>query len=211
MTGEELHIEAIGKLAVYLEKMRIRVPGVIGKPPIAEAFAVAWKSPKTIQMKQKLYKLDKVSHIVKHSLGFLRKANHQNLELVTEWICSFSVEALYEAMERNQAKTIALQGIENSSLYLWEERGLPVSMVQKARPTQEGIAVNLVFTPPNHRRKGYALSCVAAFSQALLDTGIAFCCLFADADNPTSNKLYQKIGYQPIAEVVVYRFTDKVI
>ncbi|MDA7026823.1 hypothetical protein PJ311_09410 [Bacillus sp. CLL-7-23] len=125
-----------------------------------------------------------MSNVLKHNSGFLRRANHQDLELVTDWICSFSEEALYEEMERNQAKRIALQGIENSSLYLWEERGLPVSMVQKARPTQDGIAVNLVFTPPNRRGKGYALSCVAAFSQALLDTEIGFCCLFADSDNP---------------------------
>ncbi|MEC0672091.1 hypothetical protein P9D47_06275 [Bacillus haynesii] len=39
-------------------------------------------------------------------------------------------------------------------------------MAQKARPTKNGITVNLVFTPRHFRRKGYASSCVAVLSQA---------------------------------------------
>jgi predicted GNAT family acetyltransferase len=31
--------------------------------------------------------------------------------------------------------------------------------------------------------------------------------LFADLDNPTSNHIYQQIGYQPVADVAIYTFT----
>jgi predicted GNAT family acetyltransferase len=33
-----------------------------------------------------------------------------------------------------------------------------------------------------------------------------FCFLFTDAGNPTSNAIYQRIGYIPAAEVQEYRF-----
>ncbi|OMI10137.1 hypothetical protein BTA30_20410 [Bacillus swezeyi] len=71
------------------------------------------------------------------------------------------------------------------------------------------MTVNLVFTPPAHRKKGYASSCVAALSRALLDEGFSFCCLYTNLDNPTSNKIYQEIGYRPVADAVAYAFYDK--
>jgi hypothetical protein len=47
---------------------------------------------------------------------------------------------------------------------------------------------------------------VAAQSQAALDAGRRFCFLFTDAANPTSNHIYQAIGYEHVRDVVVYQF-----
>ena len=41
---------------------------------------------------------------------------------------------------------------------------------------------------------------MASLSQQLLDQGYQFCSLFTDAANPTSNKIYQKIGYYEVAK-----------
>jgi predicted GNAT family acetyltransferase len=65
-----------------------------------------------------------------------------------------------------------------------------------------------VYTPPEWRGKGYASACVAALSQLCLDSGYQFCMLYTDLANPTSNSIYQKIGYQPIGESREYRFGD---
>lgn len=67
-------------------------------------------------------------------------------------------------------------------------------------------AVNLVYTPPELRRRGYASACVAALSQLLLDAGWKFCCLFTDMSNPTSNHIYQQIGYTPVCDFNEYIF-----
>jgi hypothetical protein len=48
---------------------------------------------------------------------------------------------------------------------------------------------------------------VAALSQSLLDSGYEFCVLFADLANPTSNHIYQDIGYTPVCDFATYRFT----
>jgi hypothetical protein len=65
-----------------------------------------------------------------------------------------------------------------------------------------------VYTPPQHRGWGYASNLVARASQAQLDAGRRFVFLFADLANPTSNKIYQGIGYEPVADVDQYVFLD---
>ena len=66
--------------------------------------------------------------------------------------------------------------------------------------------VGLVYTPPEHRRHGYAAACTAAVSQAALDAGAACCVLYTQLSNPQSNAIYRRLGYEPIQETVHYRF-----
>jgi hypothetical protein len=63
-----------------------------------------------------------------------------------------------------------------------------------------------VYTPPELRGRGYASACVAAASQEHLDAGRRWCFLFTDVENPTSNRIYQTIGYRPIRDVRVFHF-----
>ena len=69
-----------------------------------------------------------------------------------------------------------------------------------------GVArVQRVYTPPGHRGRGYATACVEHQSRLLAERGLG-CVLYTQLSNPTSNAIYQRIGYQPIAETLVYRF-----
>jgi hypothetical protein len=62
----------------------------------------------------------------------------------------------------------------------------------------------MVYTPPELRRRGYASHCVAELSRALLAEGYDFCALFTDLANPTSNHIYQEIGYRPVCDYDSY-------
>ena len=87
--------------------------------------------------------------------------------------------------------------------------GEPVSMCIRTRPIRNTASVSGVYTPDNHRRKGYAGACVAGLSQKLLDEGFAYITLFTDLANPTSNSVYMRLGYEPIADfdkVVLKKF-----
>ncbi len=84
---------------------------------------------------------------------------------------------------------------------IWVD-GKPVSMAVAMAPSATGIRINLVYTPPAMRRRGYAAACVAALSQLQLDAGRAFCSLYTDLANPTSNSVYRRIGYRPVSDVV---------
>ena len=94
-------------------------------------------------------------------------------------------------------------------LYLWVDgAGQPVTMVGYQGPTPHGMRIGPVYTPPAQRRKGYASACTAAVTQYLLDGGRQFCFLFTDLANPTSNHIYQEIGYQPVVDVEMYSFGE---
>ena len=80
-------------------------------------------------------------------------------------------------------------------------------MAARNRPTRHGISISYVYTPPQFRRQGYAYALVYQLSQHLLNTGNTFCALFADQKNPSSNRIYQRIGYQQISAFEEYTFT----
>jgi predicted GNAT family acetyltransferase len=63
-----------------------------------------------------------------------------------------------------------------------------------------------VYTPKQLRGRGYAGAVTAAVSQAALDAGAAEVSLFTDLANPTSNALYQRLGYRPLEDQVILEF-----
>ena len=75
-------------------------------------------------------------------------------------------------------------------------------------PIAHSITIGGVYTPPEHRRKGYATALVARLSQHLLGLGYQFVNLFTDLSNPTSNSIYCKIGYNPVCDFRMYAFGD---
>ena len=201
--------KAINKAVAYLIENKIEIPGVIGPIKIATRFAEQWekvsKSNIKVSMNQRLYRLDKVNE-VNMCAGMCRVATSGDLDTAAEWTYDFTAEAL-DGVSMEAATAHAESSIRDSILYLWED-GVPVSTARKAKSTKNGVVVNLVYTPPELRGKGYATSCVAALSQKLLDDGYKFCSLFTDLSNPTSNDIYSKIGYKPVADFIVYDFCD---
>lgn len=142
--------------------------------------------------------------------GGCEKATSCDLDLITEWIVAFEREAiLHSQPDQSAARKLAQQKIENGDLYLWKTDLRPVTMAATGRPTKSGITVNLVYTPPPHRGRGYASNLVAAISQNMLNSGRSFCVLYTDAANPTSNKIYQAVGYRVIGESAHYLIKPK--
>ncbi len=92
------------------------------------------------------------------------------------------------------------------TMYLWENRDRVVSMAGASGETPNGIRIGPVYTPPELRGRGYASALTAAVSQHQLDSGRRFCFLFTDLANPTSNKIYRAIGYEPVTDVDQYAF-----
>jgi predicted GNAT family acetyltransferase len=79
-------------------------------------------------------------------------------------------------------------------------------MVGYSGPTPNGIRIAPVYTPPELRGGGYASACTAETTRRLLKDGRRFCFLYTDLANPTSNSIYQRIGYRPVCDVDQYRF-----
>jgi predicted GNAT family acetyltransferase len=189
-----------------------QVPGVVAMAPLARAFAQAWKAATGCAcapgMSMGLYQLRQVQ-LHDWPPGQLRAGRAADLELLSEWAMQFELEVWKRpqaAQDAEEARHLVEGKIAAQDLHVWEVEGQPVSMASSARPTRYGVVVNLVYTPPLLRGKGYARACVAALSQRLLDRGFTFCTLFTDLDNPVSNRLYQQVGYQWLTEFAEYKF-----
>jgi predicted GNAT family acetyltransferase len=203
----EVSNSVLKELVAYLVQKKKRVPGVVGPEQIATAFSEAWvretHSSSVIFMKQRVYVLYRV--IFKSEVqGRFRQATTNDINIIKKWFMKFS-EAVGEKIGLAEAINRALEKTKAGEVYLWDT-GLPVSMSSKNRPSRHGIVISGVYTPPRQRGRGYATACVASLSQLMLDSGYKFCSLFADLANPTSNNIYQRIGYRPVADYTVYDF-----
>lgn len=135
----------------------------------------------------------------------MRRAKECDRFLLIGWCKAFIREAIGDDAVKNDEVRLVDRHLSEGSLYLWQDN-IPVSMAGFSGATPNGIRINLVYTPPLYRKKGYATSCVAALSQTLLDARCKYCFLFTDLANPTSNHIYQTIGYQPVCEMNNYWF-----
>ncbi|WP_017315040.1 GNAT family N-acetyltransferase [Mastigocladopsis repens] len=199
---------AIEAIAQDLHLTQESLPGINAPTIEAKAFAEAWHSltGQSYQLKMVLcaFQLEQVQAIPK-ATGCLRIATESDRELLICWFEAFALEALGH-VEPGVERTVE-RYLQRSTAYIWEDE-VPVSMACRVGVTPNGARVSLVYTPPEHRRKGYASACVAALSQTLLNQGYRYCFLFTDLANPTSNHIYQAIGYQAVGDLSDYSFTE---
>jgi GNAT superfamily N-acetyltransferase len=200
---------AVDAAVSFLLGEGVSPPGVIGPREVATGFASTWCTrtgcTASVRTEQMIYRLDRVNPIT-YSPGSLAQAGEAHLGLVAEWMIGFSEVTPGGSLEPAEAQARAEEAVGAGRVYLWYD-GAPVSMAWKTRPTRHGITVSGVYTPPELRRHGYATSCVAALSQLLLDEGYDYCTLYTDLANPTSNHIYQEIGYCPIQASIDLVFT----
>ncbi len=205
--------EAINALVEALIVGGYPVPECNGPSAVSSLFAKIWakRTGQEAETKTALraYELRRVCR-PDGVPGSPRQPKVNELELVARWMYDF-----YRAVGEDhgpgadQVKKSVERVIAAQQALLWEYQGQPASMALAVRPVRGGIAISSVYTPPENRGHGFASACVAELSQRQLDNGKEFCCLYADLDNPTSNSIYQKIGYTPAGDSIHYRFHGK--
>lgn len=192
---------AMRLLAADLVTNRWPLPTVNGVVDVSRAFAAAWQTltggSVAVGIAMRVFELRAVTPPAGVA-GTLRCATPADLEQVYAWANAFRDEAI--PTDAPPRRELLARSIAEENIYLWEDGGRVVSIAAKGRRTAHGVSVGLVYTPPALRGRGYASACVAALSQVILDQGADFCTLFTDLANPTSNSIYQKIGYRPVCD-----------
>jgi hypothetical protein len=199
-------IEACIDLSITeLINQSIAIESIISVKEWAYSFANKWQERTgqnfSILMDQGLYRLDQLDESLEMSPGAWRYATVEDAPLIEKWYGLFEEDTALPKTAPLEIKNRVKAMLDANEAFLWENEGKIVSMMKKARPTAQGVTVSLVFTPKEERRKGYARTMVAAGSKELLKE-FQFCVLYTDMLNPTSNKIYQEIGYQKIIDSV---------
>lgn len=207
------HPDALAALVDNVRRHFREIPGVNGRAELAREFGALWTArtgqPHEIEMAQRIYELRQVV-APSGVAGSLRNTTPDDIPLLTEWHYQFAQDAHMEVdRDRSALWAERIFTTKIRRLYFWVVDGKPVSMAGTNGPTPNGIRVGPVFTPQEQRGKGYASACTAAISQLMLDEGCQFCFLYTDLGNPTSNKIYQQIGYQPVCDADIVRFKSK--
>ena len=203
----EGRLDALDRLVDHLRTADPGLPGVNGETEVAAAFADRWTKESDgrveIEMRMRVYVLYGVDPPMDVP-GRMRLARAEDVDLIAEWMLGFHEEAGPGDPPSDPRENV-LRFMDSGTLAVWDHDG-PVSMAGSSRGSKNGATVSAVYTPPEHRGNGYATACVAALCQRLLDEGNAFCTLYADLANPTSNKIYRRIGFRPVADATAYRF-----
>jgi hypothetical protein len=200
-------------IAVVLEDAREvfgTIPGVVGpKAPVAE-FAELWQeatgTEAQLEIAQRCFRAEHVKAPPDVS-GAMRVYEGRDRELAVEWMDAFVAEALHGPEPESSAEFVDRRAEDpDGGLVIWDD-GEAVSMAGFGGRTPNGIRIGPVYTPTELRGRGYASALTAALTQRLLDEGRQFCFLFTDLANPTSNSIYQRIGYRPVSDVDLWRFS----
>lgn len=190
------------------------LPGVLGPKDHAARFAERWSGVTghraRLAVAERIFRLDRVTPPARPAPGAWRHPEAGDRDLIAAWLGDFVAEALPDEPRptTDEMRAAADRWIAGRYrvLYLWEDSGRVVSLVGAGGETPNGIRIGPVYTPPDARGRGYASALTAAASQDQLDRGRRFCFLFTDLANPTSNHIYQQIGYRPVRDVDQYRF-----
>ncbi len=202
--------EALLALAHNVFERWPTLPQINGPSDTAARFLRIWGalSGQTghLHMHQHIYKLEQIIPVTGVS-GEAREASGADHDLIVRWIKEFQMDCFGKTLPDKDVQAAVdrwLSGDGNQALYFWEDDGQPVSMAGYGGTTPNGMRVSYVYTPPEQRRRGYASAVTAAVSQRILDGGRTFCFLYTDMANPTSNKIYQDIGYRSVGDVSLY-------
>ena len=210
--GDPSSDAALGSLLEAVVTDDPEVPGIVGNLPFVEPAAerLAAASGRSAEriLSQGVYGLTAVRDVAR-APGEARAATTEDRAQVLAWVRAFADEAIpdpEEAFERMERNLQSRFGGESGGFWLWEDRGEPVSLSGFSGPTANGIRIGPVYTPPEHRKHGYATTLVADLSAWLLEQGYRACFLYTDLANPTSNRIYVEIGYERVCDAMEFTF-----
>ncbi|MCR8644229.1 GNAT family N-acetyltransferase [Paenibacillus sp. N1-5-1-14] len=185
------------------------IPGISGEPELIEHFA---------QVYSKETNLHYHTHMMMESYccpnlvkpegvkGELRKAAEQDIDVVAKFLVEYAEEAHGLSVNLEDQIPVAERTIHAGNLYLWIVEEQVVSMANIAHRSPRHGRINSVFTPKSQRKRGYASAITAEICSILREEQF-IPVLYADLSNPTSNKIYQDIGFVVSGKIADVRFT----
>jgi predicted GNAT family acetyltransferase len=199
-------ISGIGAVAADLVELRPDLSGVRGLRDTALAFADAWHAiagqATAVDSEERLYRLATL-HAPNGVTGRSRLAIEADRHLLVDWVEQFFVETF--SHNRDDAageRFIDTANRVGDRFVLWEVASTPVSMAMLRAPAAGVSRIGPVFTPLRQRGHGYGSAVTAAAAELAHRSGTPDVVLFADLANPTSNAIYQRIGFEPVADSV---------
>ena len=184
-----------------------RLPGVSGEPATARAVAGAWQrrsgGAARRRVEMAMHRLDAVVAPQPPARGATRLAQERDRATLEAWESAFAAEA---GMPIDDATAIVAARLAQRRQFVWDDDGA-VCTVAVSQRIAGVVRLGPVYTPPEHRRRGYAANTVAHVCAKALSNRARECMLFTDLSNPTSNRVYASVGFRRFADWEEHEFT----
>ena len=198
-------------LAARLHELGRALDGAVGEAGATLAFAEEWVAHSggshRVAMSEQLYRLE---HLREPDgvPGEATVATPGDVELVESWLGLFHDEATpTDPLAPGELAAVADRMVGSGRCVLWRLGREAVSLAVVSAAVAGVARVGPVFTPRPLRGHGYAAGATAAATALALEHGAADVVLYTDLANPTSNALYQRLGYRPHQDAAHRVFT----
>jgi predicted GNAT family N-acyltransferase len=200
---------AMSALAESLVAWRPGLTGVRAVRDSAEGFADAWRSVTgrtgEVDTEERLYRLGTLRP-PNAVPGAARLATGDDRRQLVEWVGLFLHETFSQRDEAEAGQFVDNAGRVADRFVLWDVGGTLVSMAMLRAAAADVSRIGPVFTPLPQRGHGYGSAVTAAAAELAHRSCTPDVVLFADLANPTSNAIYQKIGFEPVADSIRIAF-----
>jgi GNAT superfamily N-acetyltransferase len=170
-----------------------------GPVPTVDAVAARLDRPLVARTSERLFRCDAIC-APRGVAGTARPATGADAELMIAWRGPYLSDVFGRTPPGQDVAAwpgLALSGL---GTWLWlDPAGTPVAQAVARAPIAGVARIGPVYTPPEYRGHGYGSAVTAAATAAVLAAG-AVPVLYTDLANPTSNKIYQAIGYRAVAD-----------
>jgi predicted GNAT family acetyltransferase len=198
--------EAADAIARDVAEVYPTLPAVLAPPDVAEAFAAVWAPTHGVRprvgMRSRIYAIETLVPPTadRWPMGGARLATPADLGTLVSWMTD-------TAGPYTEPQALARALVDQQAAMVWERDGTPMAMAAVVGTTPNGVRIGAVYTPPAERGQGFGTAVTHAVTErALRQRKTRFAFLYADLANPTSNTIYQRIGYRPVGDAVDLHF-----
>jgi GNAT superfamily N-acetyltransferase len=201
--------DAAQLVAAEFGRLGRSLDGVSGTVAEATALARVWSGrtgrAAVTSMTQRMYELVEPPADALVVPGSARPAGPQDIALLRDWMEAFHAEADPDGPS-GDLEQLLTDRVARGLFLLWTDGGRATGVAGFNEPAAGVARIGPVYTPPEHRRRGYGGAVTAAASRAGFERGAQRCMLYTDLANPTSNGVYERLGYTPVTDAVQLRF-----
>jgi predicted GNAT family acetyltransferase len=203
-------LNAIRELSLAVLERDTGFWGVTGPEECATEFIGCWceqtdrqKSDYPQHMRETLYVLGEHTPHPKVE-GKARKASDEDIPLLSKWIPAFAQEVgIFHA---KSSETELREALLATTYLIWEEEGRPVALSGHGPVvvSSEGRTgrIGPVYTEPIERGHGYGAAVTSSMIKHLESIGCTTIMLYADSDYEKSNRVYRRLGFEPVGAMV---------